>query len=263
MNCSLIVTTYNWPEALELVLTTAVQQSIQPDEIIIADDGSTKDTEILVNTFSDKTTIPIVHSWQDDDGFRLSKSRNLAISKSSCEYIIVIDGDMLLHKDFIKDHKKCAKKGVYIQGSRALLQSEFSKNILKTRKIKWPSFFSDDVKNKLNTLRIPFLSTIFCRKGNQNTSRIRGCNFSLFKEDIIKINGFNEDFTTWGKEDSEFVQRLFNVGIYRSNLKFSALQYHLYHKEGKANDDNISLLNNTIDNNLVWCKHGIDQYLEH
>ncbi len=263
MNCSLIITTYNWPEALELVLTTAVKQSVQPNEIIIADDGSAKDTKLLVNTFSKKTSVPIVHSWQEDDGFRLSKSRNLAIAKAKYEYVIVIDGDMLLHTDFIKDHKKCAKRSVYVQGSRALLQLEFSKNIIRTKEIKWPSIFSNDVKNKLNTLRVPFLSAIFCKKNNQNTSRIRGCNFSLFKEDIVKINGFNEEFTTWGKEDSEFVQRLFNIGIYRNNLKFSALQYHLHHKEGDANDENISILNNTIDNDLVWCKYGIDQYLEH
>ena len=85
MNCSLIITTYNWPEALELVLTTAVKQSVQPNEIIIADDGSAKDTKLLVNTFSKKTSVPIVHSWQEDDGFRLSKSRNLAISKAKYE----------------------------------------------------------------------------------------------------------------------------------------------------------------------------------
>jgi len=262
MNCSLIITTYNWPEALELVLKTAINQSVQPNEIIIADDGSTKDTKFLVNAFSKKTSVPIVHSWQEDDGFRLSKSRNLAIAKARCEYIVVVDGDMLLHRDFIKDHKKCAKRGVYIQGSRVLLQPEFSKNILRTRDVKWPSIFSSNIKNKLNALRMPFLSAIFCKKYNQNMSRIRGCNFSLFKEDIIKINGFNEEFTTWGKEDSEFVQRLFNTGIYRSNLKFSALQYHLHHKEGSANDNNIAIMKNTIDNSLTWCKHGINQYLE-
>jgi glycosyltransferase involved in cell wall biosynthesis len=245
MNCSLIITTYNWPEALELTLKTAVKQSVQPNEIIIADDGSAK-----------------VHSWQEDDGFRLSKSRNFAIAKAKYEYVIVVDGDMLLHRDFIKDHKKCAKISVYIQGSRALLQPEFSKNILRTKEIKWPSIFSNNVKNKLNSLRIPFLSAILCKKYNKNMRRIRGCNFSLFKEDIIKINGFNEEFTTWGKEDSEFVQRLFNAGIYRRNLKFSALQYHLYHKEGSNNNNNISILNNTIDNSLTWCKYGINQYLE-
>ncbi|MBT4123202.1 glycosyltransferase family 2 protein [Candidatus Woesearchaeota archaeon] len=263
MDCSLIITTYNWPEALELVLITAARQSTQPDEIIIADDGSNKDTKLLINEFSNKTSIPIVHSWQEDNGFRLSKSRNLAIAKAKYEYIIVIDGDMLLHKDFIRDHKKCAKKNTYIQGSRALLQPEFSRGMLKTKDIKRPSIFSNDVKNKLNTLRLPFLSAMICRKNNQNMGRIRGCNFSLFKEDIIKVNGFNEEFTTWGREDSEFVQRLFNAGIYRSNLKFSALQYHLFHKEGSANDNNISILNNTINNSLVWCKYGIDQYLEY
>ncbi|MEO1885752.1 MAG: glycosyltransferase, partial [Methyloprofundus sp.] len=76
MNCSLIITTYNWPEALNLVLLTAVNQSVQPNEIIIADDGSTEDTEFLINKFSNETLVPIVHSWQDDNGFRLSRSRN-------------------------------------------------------------------------------------------------------------------------------------------------------------------------------------------
>jgi len=263
MNCSLIITTYNWPEALALVLKTVVNQSVQPNEIIIADDGSTEDTKSLINLFSSKASIPIIHSWQEDNGFRLSRSRNLAISKAKYEYIIIVDGDMLLHKDFVKDHKRCAKKDVYIQGSRALLQPNFSKNIFNTKEIKWPSIFSNDVKNKLNTLRVPLLSTIFCKNNNKNMSRIRGCNFSLFREDIIKVNGFNEEFTTWGKEDSEFVQRLFNAGICRNNLKFSALQYHLYHQEGSPGNDNISILNNTIDNNLTWCKHGIDQYLKH
>ncbi len=260
MNCSLIITTYNWPEALNLVLLTAVNQSVQPNEIIIADDGSTEDTEFLINKFSNETLVPIVHSWQDDNGFRLSRSRNIAIAKAKYEYVVVIDGDMLLHKDFIKDHKKCAQIGFYVQGSRVLLQSNFSRNILETKEFKKPSFFSKDVKNKLNMLRSPFLSSLLCQGNNQNIDRIRGCNFSLFKEDIININGFNEDFKTWGGEDSEFVQRLFNNGIQRKNLKFSAIQYHIFHKEGKPNNDNTAILDNVINNNINWCENGIDKH---
>jgi glycosyltransferase involved in cell wall biosynthesis len=261
MNCSLIITTYNWPEALSLVLTTAINQSILPNEIIIADDGSTAETKFLINNFSNNSEVSIIHSWQNDNGFRLSKSRNLAIAKAKYEYIVVIDGDMLLHKDFIKDHKKCAQTGFYVQGSRVLLQPKFSNTILITENIKYPSIFSIDVKNKLNMLRIPFLLSLICQRSNQNIDRIRGCNFSLFKEDIIQINGFNEDFKTWGGEDSEFVQRLFNNSVQRKNLKFSAIQYHLYHKEGKSNNNNTAILNNTIDNNIDWCDNGIDKYL--
>src|SRR6056300_334152 len=98
MNTSLIITTYNWPEALELVLLSALRQSVLPNEIIIADDGSTKATERLISKIAGKSPIPIIHSWHEDKGFRLSRSRNLAIAKTSCEYIICTDGDLILHR---------------------------------------------------------------------------------------------------------------------------------------------------------------------
>ncbi len=260
MNCSLIITTYNWKEALELVILSALNQSILPNEIIIADDGSKEDAKQLIDAMSINSKVPIIHSWQKDDGFRLAASRNKAIFKSKYEYIIVIDGDMIIDKNFIKDHNNCAAKGLYIQGSRVLLQNNLSKKILENKLFQKPSFFSSQVKNKQNMFYIPFLTNIICNNSNQELKRIRGCNFSLFKEDIIKVNGFNEDFITWGKEDSEFVKRLYNIGIKRKNLKFAGIQYHLYHPEGNASNNNIDILNHTIKNKLKWCENGINKY---
>ena len=120
MRCSLIITTYNWKEALELVLLSALSQSISPDEIIIADDGSRDDTKQLIENYIKKSDIPIIHSWQEDNGFRAAQSRNKAISKSSYEYIILIDGDIILEQNFIRDHKRFAKKGFFSQGGRAV-----------------------------------------------------------------------------------------------------------------------------------------------
>jgi len=261
MNCTLIITTYNWPVALELVLSSVMEQTILPSEVIIADDGSEEDTKNVIEKFSDNSLFPIIHSWQEDKGFRLSKSRNKSIALAKYEYIIVIDGDMLLHKDFIKDHVKVAKKNTYIQGSRALLQEKYTIKTLKENFFSKPPFFSNASKNKGNLIRSPLLSFFVALKSNQNLNRIRGCNFSLFREDIINVNGFNEEFVTWGKEDSEFVQRLFNYGVYRRNLKFSGIQYHLFHKEGFSNNSNIDLLNNSIDHKIKFCKKGIDKYL--
>ena len=106
MKCSLIICTYNWPEALALVLTSATFQSVAPNEIIVADDGSGESTAKVVQEFAKKTSIPIIHSWQKDDGCRIPHSRNRAIAKSNYEYIIMIDGDTILHGDFVKDHVK-------------------------------------------------------------------------------------------------------------------------------------------------------------
>jgi len=260
MNCTLIITTYNWPKALELVLSSVMVQTILPSEVIIADDGSEEGTKNVIEKFSDNSLFPIFHSWQKDKGFRLSKSRNKSIALAKYEYIIVIDGDMLLHKDFIKDHLKVAKKNTYVQGSRVLLQEEYTIKTLKENLLRKPSFFSNASKNKVNLIRSPLLSFFVAFKSNQSLNRIRGCNFSLFRDDIIKVNGFNEEFTSWGKEDSEFVQRLFNCGISRRNLKFSGIQYHLFHKEGFSSNNNVELLNIAINQKLKFCKIGIDKY---
>ena len=261
MNCSLIICTYNWPEALSLVLTSIATQSILPNEIIVADDGSSESTARVIEEFSNKISIPIIHSWQEDVGCRIPHSRNRAIAKSNFEYIIMIDGDTVLHKDFVKDHKRFAQKGLYIQGSRVLLQSEFSSTLLEKNLFNKPSFFLNHAKNKINMLRLPLLTKLMSYFKNQNINRIRGCNFSLFKEDIIKVNGFNEEITTWGREDSEFVQRLFNIGVRKQHLKFSGIQYHLYHKERIHNNINNNILQATIKNNATWCNLGIDGYL--
>tara|TARA_B100000795_G_scaffold129265_1_gene96342 strand:- start:1827 stop:2627 length:801 start_codon:yes stop_codon:yes gene_type:complete len=266
MKCSLIICTYNWPAALKFVLESVALQSIMPDEVIIADDGSGQSTLNTVEAFSNTLTIPVIHSWQEDNGCRIPHSRNRAIAKSSYEYIIMIDGDTVLHEDFIKDHKRYAKQGVYIQGSRVLLQKEFTKNLFKNNFFNKPSFFSVNAKNKLNIIRIPFISFLISFFKSKNIKRVRGCNFSMFREDILYVNGFNEEMTTWGREDSEFVQRLFNSGIFKQQLKFSGTQYHLFHNERVINSLESATANNyfledTTKKSLVWCNLGVNRYL--
>ena len=262
MDCSLIICTYNWPEALKLVLSSALFQSVEPNEIIIADDGSSETTAMVIEDLAKSTSIPIIHSWQKDNGCRISHSRNRAIAKSNFEYIIMIDGDTVLHYDFIKDHKRFACKKVYIQGSRALLQSKLTSKILSKSEFSKPVFFSEDSKNKINLLRFPLISKLMSYIKNQNLNRIRGCNYSIFREDILEVNGFNEKITTWGREDSEFVQRLFNNGVKKQHLKFSGIQYHLYHDEKSHNSINDNILKDTILKNSIWCKSGIDGYFK-
>ena len=111
-------------------------------------------------------------------------------------------------------------------------------------------------------LRIPFFSILMSFFKNQNINRIRGCNYSAFKEDIISVNGFNEKITTWGREDSEFVQRLFNNGIKKQHLKFSGIQYHLYHEEREHNSTNDNILKDTVRKKSKWCQFGISAYFK-
>lgn len=261
MRVAIIITTFNWPESLSLVLQSIEIQSRIPDEIIIADDGSDKETEILVSAFMKNSKLNIIHSWQINKGFRAAQSRNRAIAKSKADYIILIDGDMVLHKNFVHDHCSSAEKNTFIQGGRVLLTSELTQKKLMIKNIFF-SFFSVGLQNRKNALHSDFLSLLFSRK-RKDIKGIKTCNMSFFKEDCIKINGFNNDFIDWGREDSEFAVRLLNSGVIRKNLRFNGIQFHLHHTENK----NVSLkrndliLNESIKNKSVWCNNGINNYL--
>ena len=261
MRVSLIITTYNWPESLFLVLKSIENQTIVPEEVVIADDGSTVETKEVITKFQKDSELNIIHSWQEDNGFRAAKSRNKAIAKSYGDYIILIDGDIILHPRFIQDHVNNAKVGYFIQGSRVLLTQAITEKIIISKRISF-SFFSKGLNSRKNTIHSNFLSKIFST--NKNSLRgTRCCNIAFFKQDCININGFNNEFEGWGREDSEFVVRLFNAGFNRKNVRFNAIQYHLWHKESDRTslDYNNQLLQNSIENKLKVCKKGINKYI--
>lgn len=257
MTVSLIITTYNWHEALELVLISAMKQSILPDEIIIADDGSGIETLNIIEKIKKESSVPLHHAWQADEGFRAASARNAAIRQASGEYLILIDGDMILHPHFIEDHLSCAKKDTFIQGSRVLLQEEKTKEVLN-QKIDHFSFFEKGLKNRKNTIHSNLLFRLFSK--NRDTLKgIKTCNFALYKEDAYKVNGFNEAFVGWGREDSEFAVRLMNAGIKRRDVKFHAIAYHLYHPENARASlaQNDKMLQDAIELKLDWCSEGL------
>jgi glycosyltransferase involved in cell wall biosynthesis len=259
---SLIITTYNWKEALEASLRSAFRQTVLPREIIVADDGSRPDTGEVVNRMAAVSPVPVVHSWQEDRGFRLARSRNRAIAIARGEYIILVDGDIVLERHFVMDHLGFACSGYFIQGTRVLLGRELSELVL-ARKAMRPAFCSRGVENRKNCLRSRLLAQLFSFTSKSLTG-VKTCNFAFYKKDAIAVNGFNEEFVGWGREDSEFTVRLLNSGIRRRNMKFNGLAYHLYHpmNDRARLENNDDILRRTIENKLSWCAQGIDQYLD-
>ena len=262
MQVSLIITTYNWKAALSLSLRSALNQTLPPMEIVVADDGSRADTGELVRHVGLSADIPIIHSWQEDKGFRLARSRNRAIVKAKGDYIILIDGDILLEPHFIADHCSFSRPGHFVQGTRVLLGKELSNRILDSGQLRIP-FFLKGVENKKNCLRSVWLARLFSFR-SRNLHGIKTCNFAFWKNDAVSINGFNEEFVGWGREDSEFTARLLNHGIRRQNLKFYALGYHLYHSMNTRDrlPLNDAILRETIADKLSWCPRGLNQYLD-
>lgn len=255
-NHTLIVTTYNRPDALASVLNSIVLQSRMPDQVIIADDGSKSDTAAVIKQYEGKIK-NLVHVWQEDDGFRLAAIRNKAIEQATGDFISLIDGDMVAHRDFVKTIYYLARKNTYLQGKRVLLNAEVTKALINGHR-RNIHFWTSGIINRFNTISNLFLSKIISRKYN-SIKAVKGCSMHFWKEDAVKINGFNEAFVGWGREDSEFLCRLLNAGVNRKNIILGAVAYHLYHDEAPRAQlpVNDAILENCIGTKSVWCDQGL------
>lgn len=262
MTTSLIIATYNWPEALELSLLSALNQSLLPDEIIVADDGSTEETKSMVDKYKALSKVPLLHVWHEDEGFRLAKIRNRAIAACSGDYVIQVDGDIIMHPDFVKDHVDFARKGSYVSGSRVNMNEELSKRLQREKTTK-VNVFMKGTSNFLNGLHLPFLSRFQEDYRKEDLYYVRGCNMAFWRDDLVTVNGYNEELQGWGREDNEISCRLNNIGDVRRIAKFRAIEFHQYHPECSRNSlsKNDDLLHRTIEEKLTRCEKGLDQYL--
>ena len=256
---ALLISTYNWPGALELVLLSVLSQTQLPNEVLIADDGSGEETRELINSYREKLLIPIKHAWHEDKGFRKSLVLNKAVKLSTSDYIIEVDGDVILDRRFIADHKSQAKKGFFIQGSRAMINENKTNELIKNKDININPF-SKGIYTRFNSLRIPSLTSRFDNKPLESV-KVRGCNLAFWREDYIAVNGYYNDFEGWGWEDYEFAARLINLGIRKKRIKMVAIMYHLFHKQSsRANFlPNELIYRRTVDQKLTYCSSGYNE----
>lgn len=259
MKTSVIVTTYNRPNALIKVLKGLNCQTCLPDEVIIADDGSSDDTAEKINDLKTHTPYRLKHVWHKDNGFRAAKIRNKAVKICSGEYIIFIDGDCVPDKHFVADHIKLSRKGFFFQGKRVLIEKKhygsFSHKDINTRFKKLMLFVSQKPGNWHHIMRIVYFPSIESKR----LSGVRSCNMGIFKKDLYAVNGFNENFAGWGREDSELVVRLYKFGLKRKTHPFLAICYHLWHKENDRSnlEKNDMLLKQAMESKNFVCDKGL------
>lgn len=266
MKTCLLISTYNFPQALNFCLESIFWQSTLPDEIIIADDGSCEETGLVVQQFKANSYVPVIHCWQEDHGFRLAKIRNKALALATADYIIQIDGDIIMHPKFIEDHLKMARKGVFLIGSRSMIKEKDSKKILLSQSIPPLTVLRRIGTELFNKIRCPFLMHLLCDKykiSGKYKTYTKGCNMSFWKDDFLAVNGYNEAISGWGEEDVELVVRFFKIGLYKRSIKFGAIAYHIWHP--CANRDNLlknqNIVQNSLKSKVVRCEQGVDKYI--
>lgn len=258
---SLVIATYNWPQALSLVLASVRAQRVLPFEIVIADDGSRDDTRTLIQREATQSPVPVVHVWHEDRGFRLAAIRNKAIAQARGDYVVQIDGDIVLHPGFIAGHARFARRGSYVQGSRALLSEAVTSRLFAGDDVP-VSWYAPGITHRANAVYAPWLAP-FVRGPAGPLRRTRGCHMAFWRDDLIRVNGYDEQMEGWGREDSELALRLINAGVVRRNLKFSSVAFHLWHR--LANQDAVERNHERFERaqreRLTRAERGLDQYL--
>lgn len=261
MRTALIVTTYNWPEALDLTLASVARQTLAPDEVLVADDGSGPATRAVVDRWR-AAGLPLEHVWQEDAGFRLARSRNRALAAASAEYIVLVDGDMILQPRFIDDHVRCARPGRFVQGARPQLSAATTAQLLQGSGPKSIGPFTPGLQRRAYALRSRLLSRLFSRT-KATLGGVQGCNQSFWRSDALRVNGYDERFDAWGPEDREFVARLLHLGVQRHYVRHMALAFHLHHtsRAPAAPNPLDRLLEETLARRATWTEHGLDAHL--
>jgi len=266
---SVIITTYNRPDALALVLQALAIQTVQNFEVIIADDGSTIITQNLINHLRSRLPYPIVHLWQEDKGFRAAMARNRAIAIAQARYIIFLDGDCLPLEQFISRHQQLAESGHFVTGNRILLTADFTAQVIAQSLPLGSWSYFDWIRAYLRRDCNRLLPLLFLPNGRWRTwgrQRWQGaktCNLAVWREDLVKINGFNEKFQGWGHEDAELVVRLLRSGLRRKEGRFSVPVLHLWHPEQDRSQEtnNRQQLQQVIESTMIRAVFGLDQYL--
>ena len=127
---SVIVSTYNRPDALGACLRSLGRQTMTNFEIVVADDGSGPQTRDVIDAWTPKLNVPLRHVWQEDRGFRLAEIRNRAIAATSGDYLIFLDGDCIAPSGFVAAHRALAEPGFFVGGNRVLLSRALTEDIL-------------------------------------------------------------------------------------------------------------------------------------
>ena len=220
---SLIITTYNRPDALDWVLGTVSLQSRIPNEVIVADDGSGVSTQKIINKWRD--FLPLAVSWLPDTSFRAARSRNAALLKASGDYIIMVDGDCLMPPGFVRNHIKLAEPNLVVAGGRYLFSQDETVQLLSE-----PFDASQICYRSLKFCSLPLGAIRDLRP--QYWKQARTCNLGLWRSDALEVSGFDEAYLGWGKEDSDFVFRL--IHEHRLKIRSGRLATcvgHLHHRE--------------------------------
>ncbi len=261
MRLSVVVLTSQRPDALHLVLKGLARQRVLPLEVIVSEDGASPATRACVERARGLLSVPIGHVSQEHRGPRMSRARNRGVALTRGDYVVFLDGDMVPGRHFVADHRDFARPGSFVQGSRVLAPAALTRELLARERVDVP-FLARGLGRRRHLLRIPPLRDLWGRP-HRRRDGAKSCNLAFWRDDLVRLNGFNEGMEGWGLEDAEIVQRAFHLGLWRRDLRMGAAAVHLWHPPHELGDDNPNwaVIRDVEARRLIRCERGLSEHL--
>lgn len=268
IRASLFVTTYELPRHLALVCAGLERQTSGEFEVLFCDDGSGESTQEVIQKFQSSAAIPTQYFWQEHQGFRKCRILNQALAQARGEICIFLDGDCVPHRSFVQDHLDHQESGSYLAGRRVELgetiSAQLTPEIIRKGYFDFPrwsliqSALRGETEFLNRTIRIPFqgLRRIL---GMNRIADLKGCNYSVPKSKLEAINGFDESYEGYGREDTDVEIRLQNLGLQIKSLKGVALQYHVWHPRREFTPANDQRLDELKLSRRIRCENGLNK----
>lgn len=259
MRVTVLAITHEWPGALALLLRGLARQSRPADEVIVSEDGDSPATAECLGRALAGFPSPLVHLAQPHRGARMARARNRGLAAATGDYVIFIDGDQIPSRHFVADHAAFARPGHFTQGSRVLAGPRASERLLERGLIDL-SVLAPDLDRRRHLLRTPLLWPLLARP-NRSSRALKSCNLAFWREDLLKLNGFEERMEGWGLEDLELCARAYHLGLWRRDLRLGAGLIHLWHgPPGRLADDNPNwpVYRETLSTRRVRAVQGLD-----
>jgi glycosyltransferase involved in cell wall biosynthesis len=262
---SVIVTTYNCEDALEAVLRSLAGQTDVDFEAVVADDGSRPATAKAIDAWKAKIGRRVEHVWHEDRGFRAAEIRNRAVLASRGTYCIFLDGDCIVRPDFVAVHRRLAQPGYFVTGNRVLLSPELTAKVLAEKLApeswgfgRWMSERLRGGVNRLSTL-LPLPLGPLRGLRSRVWQGARSCNLAIWRSDLDRVDGFDADYSGWGKEDSDIIVRLLHAGARRKDGVFAVGVIHLCHAEADRSmlSDNERKLDGVVASDRIAAQRGL------
>jgi glycosyltransferase involved in cell wall biosynthesis len=233
---SIVVSTYERPDALGAVLRGLSRQGDRDFEVIVADDGSGASTAAAVDARRGELGVPLVHVRHEHAGFRAAEIRNRAIAASRGAYCVFLDGDCIPRVDFVAQHRRLAEPGWFVAGNRVLLSEPLTQAVLaqNLEPEAWGFWRLMQLRHGGINRIAPALQLPLGRLRKAAPARWEGartCNLAVARRDLERVDGFDASFNGWGLEDSDLAIRLIHAGVRRKDGRFATGVFHLWHRD--------------------------------